>query len=519
MTTDLLGRALERADALRATYRAAGVWSPHPLDVVQIAARRHPSKTAVVDRRYTLTYAELDRRVDRASKVLRAAGVTAQTPLLLVVGNDIESVVSVHAAIRADAVVLLVSRSAGPNEVGDIARRTGTRLGVAPNWAQAAGCHLDAGFHWIDLLARVDAPRSTPQRPADDPSFVLFTSGTTSRPKGVIHSLSTLAKASFNYIDAAGLGPHDRLFLISPLASVTGVVQAVFVAPMLTAPVILEDRWDPAATYELLVSTGSTWYGGPDRLLDRLLDHAAADGREIPVRAVYLGGTMLDRRVVQRIEDDFGIIVMRAYGSSEAPVSTSGRRSEARELRHADDGRPLTDVEVKIGSTSQPTECCIRGPHVFLGYTDAHDDDSAFNGDWYCTGDAGELTDGRLRIVGRLRDIVIRNGLKVAIVEVEDAIARIPGVRECAAYSVPDATTGERLAAAVVMESGAGLSLSAVAESLIAAGLPKYKLPEELVFWDQPLPVNANGKVDRNTLDARSQGRPREIAARLSRTG
>lgn len=514
-TTDLLARAVERADALRASYRAAGVWSPHPLDVVRVAAQRNPSSTAVVDRRYTLTYAELDQRVDRASWALRAAGVTAQTALLLVVGNDIESLVGVHAAIRADALVLLVSRSAGPTEVADIARRTGVRLGVAPHWTQADHCGADAGFDWIDLWATVAGPRSTPQRPADDPSLVLFTSGTTSRPKGVIHSLSTLAKASFNYIDAAGLGPHDRLFLISPLASVTGVVQAVFVAPMLTAPVILEDRWDPSATYELLVSTGSTWYGGPDRLLDRLLDHADADRREIPLRAVYLGGTMLDRRVVQRIEDDFGIVVMRAYGSSEAPVSTSGRRAEPRQLRHGDDGRPLADVEVKIGSTSQPTECCIRGPHLFLGYTDAADDEHAFDGGWYRTGDAGELTDGRLRIVGRLRDIVIRNGLKVSIAEVEDAIGRIPGVRECAAYAVPDATTGERLAAALVMESGVELSLSAVAEALIAAGLPKYKLPEELVFWDEPLPVNANGKVERNTLDTRSQGRPREMAERL----
>ena len=228
---------------------------------------------------------------------------------------------------------------------------------------------------------------------------------------------------------------------------------------------------------------------------------------------------MLDRNIVERIEDDFGVIVMRAYGSSEVPVSTSGRRFEPRHLRHADDGGPLRDVEVKIGSATAPTECCIRGPHTFLGYTDAANDEQAFEGDWYRTGDAGELIDGRLRIIGRLRDIVIRNGLKIAVAEVEEAIGRIAGVRECAAYPVADPTTGERLAAALVMESGVELSLGAVTESLMAAGLPKYKLPEELVFWDQPLPVNANGKVERNTLDARAQGRPRDIANRLLDVG
>ena len=126
-----------------------------------------------------------------------------------------------------------------------------------------------------------------------------------------------------------------------------------------------------------------------------------------------------------------------------------------------------------------------------------------------------EIAGGRIRIVGRLKDIIIRNGLKIPAAEVEEAVARIDGVRECAAYSVPDATTGERLAVAVVLDPNFELSLAEVAGALVAAGLPKYKLPEELVFWNEPLPVNANGKVERNKLDARSQGRRRQLADRL----
>lgn len=515
VATDMLRRARTRAEALRPDYRAAGLWSADPLDIVRTAAQRHPAGPAIVDRSGELTYAELDARIDGGSQALADAGVVPSTPLLVLVGNDIESVVAVHAAQRADAVVLLVPRSAGPAHIADIARRTGASLGVVPNWADAGTADTPDGFAWITLPTGGGAPAVTPGRAADEPSLVLFTSGTTSTPKGVIHSLSTLAKASSNYIDAAELDSDDRVFLISPLASVTGVLQALFIAPMLTAPVILEDRWNPATTCELLVSHGSTWYGGPDRLLDRLLDEAVAGDRRVPLRAVYLGGTMLDRRVVERIEDDFGIVVMRAYGSSEVPVSASGRRCEPRQLRHADDGRPLRDVEVKVGSAIEPTECCIRGPHTFLGYTDPGDDEQAFDGGWYRTGDIAELTDGRLRIVGRLRDIVIRNGLKIPIAEVEDEISGISGVRECAAYALADPTTGERLAAAVLLEPGVDLSLAAVVDSLISAGLPKYKLPEELVFWDQPLPVNANGKVDRNTLHSRSQRRPRELAKRL----
>ena len=516
--TELLRHARQRAESLQDRYRTAGFWSPHAVDVVRLAAERHPSRVALQGRDIELTYAALDERIDLASHAMAEAGVTASTPIVLVVGNDVDCVVAVHAAMRLDAVALLVPRSAGAAQVADILARTGAGYGVAPNWAAVTGVELVSRCRWIELKPTDRPGPVTPREPlraADEPSFVLYTSGTTSRPKGVIHSLSTLIKASANYIAAAGLTTDDRIFLISPLASVTGVVQALFIGPMLSAPVVLEDRWDPAATCDLLVSSGATWYGGPDRLLDRVLDEAVARNKRISLRAVYLGGTMLDRRIVERIEDEFGIVVMRAYGSSEVPVSTSGLRTEDRAVRHADDGVALADVEVRTGSLAEPTECCIRGPHAFLGYTDAEDDPQAFDGEWFRTGDVADLAGGRVRIVGRIKDIVIRNGMKIPAAEVEEAVARIAGVRECAAYSVADATTGERLAVAMVLDTDVEMSLVTVANTLVSAGLPKYKLPEELVFWDQALPVNANGKVERSKLHERSLGRPRVLADRV----
>jgi acyl-CoA synthetase (AMP-forming)/AMP-acid ligase II len=509
----LLHHAHRRAAAARERYRAAGFWSAEPVDVVRDAATQCPERLAIIARGIEITFAELDERTDRACGALVRAGVGASTPIVLVVGNDVESVVAVHAALRLDAVVLLVPRSAGGTHVADIFARTGATVGVAPNWQALV---MDS-VRWVDIDTETAPARAyRPRRAADEPCLVLYTSGTTSAPKGVVHSMSTLMKASANYIAAAGLGGADRIFLISPLASVTGVLQGLLIGPMLQAPVVLEDRWDPKATCALLIESGATWYGGPDRLLDRLLDEAVARGNAVPLRAVYLGGTMLDRRIVERIEDDFGIVVMRAYGSSEVPVSTSGLRSEPSDVRHADDGVALADVQIRVGSAGDPTECCIRGPHMFLGYTDAGDDAEAFDGDWFRTGDVAEITDGRVRIVGRLKDIIIRNGLKIPAAEIDDAVASIRGVRQCAAYAVPDARTGERLAVAVVLDAGVRISLDDVATALVSAGLPKYKLPEELVFWDEPLPLNANGKVERNTIDARSAGRPRLVADRLT---
>ncbi|MBV8863418.1 MAG: AMP-binding protein [Mycobacterium sp.] len=505
---------------MRDRYREAGFWSSQPADVVRAAAARHPDGLALATRGAELSYADLDLRIDATCGKLAASGVGASTPTVVVVGNDVESVVAVHATLRLDAVVLLVPRSAGETQVADIIARTGAEFGVAPKWPAALRPGLSERLTWISLdTGGTGQTVYRSERAADEPCLVLYTSGTTSVPKGVVHSQSTLMKASSNYIAAAGLGPADRILLISPLASVTGVLQALFIGPMLCVPVILEDKWDAAETCELLVSSGATWYGGPDRLLDRLLDEAVQRVREVPLQAVYLGGTMLDRRIVTRIEDGFGIIVMRAYGSSEVPVSTSGLRSEPADVRHADDGVALQDVEVRLGSAADLAECCIRGPHTFLGYTDAADDAQAFEGDWFRTGDVAEICEGRVRIFGRLKDIIIRNGLKIAAVEVEEAVARVAGVRECAAYSVSDAVTGERLAVAMVLDADIDMSLAKVADALITMGLPKYKLPEELVFWNEPLPVNANGKVERSKLAARSAGRPRVLADRLATTG
>jgi acyl-CoA synthetase (AMP-forming)/AMP-acid ligase II len=364
-----------------------------------------------------------------------------------------------------------------------------------------------------------DGPESglgAPVHP-DEPVVVLFTSGTTARPKGVIHSLNTLLAASRNFAASARLRAEDSMYVLSPLASVTGVVQAITVAPLVGCTAVL-DTWDAATTADLVLETAPTFFGGPDVLLDRLLDELGRRGAvTTTVRSVFVGGTMLDERILRRVEDA-GIVVMRAYGSSEAPVSTTSGRDESRGQRLADDGAPLDGVEVRAGSRNDPGECCIRGPHVFLGYVDDEDDAGAFDdseGTWYCTGDVADLSGGRVRVVGRIRDIVIRNGQKVPISEVEAYLQRLPGVVRAAGFAVEDDATRERLAMSVMDEEGGKIDLAQVGAALRDAGLATWKVPEELIMWDEPCPENATGKIVRDEVRRRSEGRPRVVAPRL----
>jgi acyl-CoA synthetase (AMP-forming)/AMP-acid ligase II len=520
-TEELTAGAATRAAARAPRFREAGRWGTEPIDVVRDAATRDPQRIALAERGRALTYAELDRAVDGAVAALRAEGVQAGDALLLLVANDVTSIVAIHAALAVGALTMVAPVSAGAAQVRDIVAMTEPARTLAPD-ALLAGAGDDRGPSiWIPITRIGDAPpsdsaRREPRDP-DEPSMVIFTSGTTSRPKGVVHSLNTMVVASRNYVDTAELTPADNLFVISPLASVTGMMQAITVAPLAGAQMTIEQRFDDVATYDFLVETGGTFFGGPDLLLDRVLAEAARRGHnEVPITTVFLGGSMLDPRILARAEHDFGIVVMRAYGSSEAPISTAASRSESEVTRLGDDGAPLDGVDVRIGSALDPAECCLGGAHLFLGYVDPEDDAHAFDDDgWFCTGDLAELRDGRLRIIGRIKDVVIRNGLKIPISEVDGMVAALPGVEQCAGYGVADDTTGERLAMAVRVRAGETFTFEAMVDGLLAAGAAKWKLPEELVLWDSPFPETASGKVQRNVLEERGASRPRTVAARL----
>jgi len=168
-----------------------------------------------------------------------------------------------------------------------------------------------------------------------------------------------------------------------------------------------------------------------------------------------------------------------------------------------------------VGSREHAREGLLRGPAVFLGYVDPGDNAAAFEDGWYRTGDAVELAADRLTVVGRLKDVVNRNGLKISLAEVDGALARLPGAIEYACFGVPDEATGERLAVAIRADPGCEIALEAVTAHLQSAGLAVRKLPEQLVIWQEPLPRTASGKIIRNRLVMESAGKPSLFAARL----
>jgi acyl-CoA synthetase (AMP-forming)/AMP-acid ligase II len=487
--------------AERSTYRATGAWSDEP-PIGVAAFEANGERTAIVDRRGMVTYAGLASETERMAGCLRALAVGSGDDVVVVTDNDCQSIIATYAVWRLGAVPLLVQKSAGASHVEFACRACSPALVLlADSAAHLRGAASRAG-RGVEIIGDLDGTGRPGPAAGIDPDaarLVIFTSGTTSTPKGVVHTANTLSASASNYCAMTDLDQDERFFLVSPIASIAGVLQALALAPALGAAVVLENEWDPDGTFAFLEETRGTFYGGTDNVLARLFQVARLRGASVPLRAVAVGGTMLRRSVLDEAEERFGICVLRVYGSSEAPNSTGARPLEPPETRLADDGLPAPGVEARI-AVDGSGEVLIRGPHVFRGYLDPADNEGAFEGDWFRTGDTGEVVEGRLRVVGRLKEVANRNGRKVSLAEVEEAFLSVAPVDECAAFGVDDDITGERVVLAVHPRDGEPLDVPAALEAMAASGLAKWKLPESVLVYPTPFPVTATGKVQRRAL-------------------
>jgi acyl-CoA synthetase (AMP-forming)/AMP-acid ligase II len=499
-----------------AAYRATRLWDDRRLaDGIELAALRSPEAIAVADNERSLTWRELARCVRAGVGMLAGSGVVRGANVVLVSGNTAPGVVAYHAILRTGVVCIALDRRCGAADVRyalEVAGRDA--VVVLPERESERLLEGRTGVRTIALETFGHAPATTSTDPTareldrDAPAVVLFTSGTTSRPKAVIHSLNTLTAGARNMARITGADASAVAFLVSPLTSITGIMQMHLVADQ-HAALVLEDRFDAEATLDRIDAHRATLLGGAPVIAEHLLRAAAARAeRRIALRTLALGGAMLPRPLLELATDAFGIEVARVYGSSEAPNTTGSLPEDERAKRLLDDGALLPGTELRVGSREHAQEGLVRGPAVFLGYVDPSDTAAAFEDGWYRTGDAVELAGGRLTVVGRLADVVNRNGLKISLAEVDGALAHVPGLVEYACFGLPDETTGERLAVAVRAAEGATPSLESVTAHLRAAGLAARKLPEQIVFWKDPLPRTASGKIVRSRLVMETPGLP-----------
>ena len=327
------------------------------------------------------------------------------------------------------------------------------------------------------------------------PALIAFTSGTTSNPKGVVHSHQTLGFETRQLLENY---PPDRgrQLTATPVGHFIGMLGAFLIPVLEGAPIDLCDVWDPGRVLELIESDGLSIGGGPPYFVTSVLDHPNCTAEHVRhFTTVGLGGSTVPAAVTQRLAD-LGMFVFRSYGSTEHPSITGSRRSAPEDKRLFTDGDVRPGVEIRLGPDG---EIFSRGPDLCLGYTDDEMTARAFDDDgWYRTGDVGVLDDdGYLTITDRKADVIIRGGENISALEVEEELLAMPAVAEAVVVAAPDVRLGERAAAVLRIRDGHDMpTLDEVRGHFKAAGVAIQKWPEELHRVDD-FPRTASGKVQK----------------------
>ncbi|WP_344014643.1 FadD3 family acyl-CoA ligase [Streptomyces thermospinosisporus] len=522
-------------------------------EAVRAAASRYPDTEAVVDGRTRVTFAELAARVDRSAAACLANGVRAGDRVAIWAPNTLDWIVAALGAVSAGAVLVPLNTRFKGAEAADVLRRSGARLlfvtgtflgtsyvaalrralaepdgGGLPSLTRVVVLADDApaGFlTWKDFLATGEAvgERELRARAAQldghSPSDLMYTSGTTGRPKGAVSTHGQSLRAFTVWAGLAGLRHGDRYLIVNPFFHTFGYKAGVLACLLQGATMIPQPVFDPTATLAHLAAERVTVLPGPPALLESLLGHPERTSYDLTsLRLTVTGAAVIPDGLVQRLRRDLGVeTVLTAYGLSEATgIVTMCRRDDPDEVIAGTSGRAIPGTHVRIVSpggdpvgTGVKGEIQVRGFNVMRGY---YGDDQATRealtpDGWLRTGDVGALDpSGNLRITDRLKDMYIVGGFNAYPAEIERLLCHHPDVTEAAVIGVPDPRLGEVGHAYVVRRPGAPLTPDALI-TWSRRHMANYKVPRRVTFVPE-LPGNASGKVLKHQLRERGGGNP-----------
>ncbi|BBX83386.1 AMP-binding protein [Mycolicibacterium aubagnense] len=374
------------------------------------------------------------------------------------------------------------------------------------------------GHDYAAMLARVTAAMGTPPEivavrdgalpaaavpsdfPAvapDDPALLLYTSGTSGRAKGVLHSHNSIGALIGQLRDHWLIEPGDTFLVPSPIAHIGGSIYAFECPLLLGTTAVLMERWNADEAVALMVAERCTHVAGATPFLEQILDAAARAGTRLPDLKVFIcGGASVPSSLIRRATAYFERAkVSRVYGSTEVPVTTVGALDDP-DAAADTDGRPaIADIRLVVG------EIRVRGPQMLVGYRHPQDESRDAEG-YFPTGDLGRWQGDCLVVTGRAKDIIVRNGENIAPKEVEDILVGHPGIAEVAIVGLPDERTGERACAVIVPSAGSPPGIAELRSFLVAKGIARFKVPEQVETWDA-LPKNDAGKVLKHQIRAR----------------
>ncbi len=488
------------------------------------AAARTPDAPLTVasdTRPCTATLDEVVAAGRRMGTRMTAAGIGAGDIIGCMLPNWREWLVVAVAAAQAGAVMLPIVTIYGATELGFILRQSGARWLFTPDRFRnvvfdqlVRDCgdlpslerHVSTGTAFDALEAVGPVADPVPSDP-EALALLVYTSGTTADPKGVMHSARGLLAELETMQALRGASDHEAVISPWPPGHVAGAL-SMYRFLCQAAPLVLMDQWDAALAAKLVERHRVTSSSGTPFHLSGMIAAADANGNDLTSLRQYLvGAAPVPSSLIVRCQRE-GLAVYHCYGSSEHPTITSGVVDDPIEKQLHTEGRAIQGSEMRFvdeGGNDVPAgkdgEICTRGPELFMGYLDPALNEAAFlAGGWYRTGDIGRLDEsGYLLITDRKKDIIIRGGENISSKEVEAVLLSHPAVADAAAVAAPDDRMGEVVRACVVLAPGTTLTLDDLRAHFLAAGIARQKTPERLSILSE-LPRNASGKVVKHEL-------------------
>lgn len=474
----------------------------HLSELPDLRSRHDPGGPCVADDQVELTNAEFADAVRRAATALAAHGVSRGDVVAVMLPNTVALVVSLFAAWRLGAAVTPINPSLVPAEAGYQVTDAGAGVLVTDRPTDIGVTVLTPA----ELTARPPADIA-PETRDDALALLVYTSGTTGRPKGVMLDHANLNAMCAMAIGAFELTAADHSLLVLPLFHVNGIVVSTLSPLLAGGRTTIAGRFSPNAFFDRLERSRATYFSAVPTIYTMLADlppDVAPDTSS--VRFAVCGAAPASAELLRKFENRYGIPIVEGYGLSEGTCASvvnplRGRRKPGtvglplpgQTIRIADpDGNPVAD-----GAAG---EVLIQGPNVMRGYLNRPEDTARTLIDgWLHTGDIGRIDeDGYLVLVDRAKDMIIRGGENIYPKEIESVVYQLPEVAEAAVVGRASELYGEEPVLFLALNSGATLT----AEQVLAhtrRNLSKYKLPVAITFLDD-LPKNAVGKLDKPSL-------------------
>ena len=537
-----------------AFFREAGFWrdASIPRQLLR-AADRFGDRIAIRDGEVKSSFGDVAEQAIRVAAWLRGQGLRAGEAVLFQLPNWHEAAVVFHGVQLAGGVVVPVTPILRRREVGFILGQTRARFAFVSQrfrsydyrdlygelvqeteleqvvWVRAEDPVDEDGF---ERVLETSPPRreevETWLGQGDDVALVIYTSGTTSDPKGAIHTHDGVMASTRMCGELFALNENDVLFCPTPVTHITGISMTFLFPVAYGCPVTIQAVWAAEEAFDLISRDRTTFMIFATPFLRALTD--IAEARDVTldhIRAIACGGADVPQALARQATSRLGEVV-RMYGATEAPNVSSGSPWDPIDKQWGTEGRwlrptvgrvvdPETGEDLPAGI---PGEAWWLAPQMLAGYLDPSLNDASFTADGYFR--SGDLVvvddDGYVTFAGRIKDIINRGGEKISAKEIEELILRLPQVDEVAVTPMSDEALGEKVCAWVIAHSGAQLTLADVTEHLQTFGVAKQKLPERLEVTTD-FPRTPSGKVrkqelrdqiDSTLLCGRSPGADRE---------